>query len=129
MTQEWGNDGKDAALLGWGAFTLESAIELQRIVAKYWTRSDIKITVMNNGNVPNSTPRIAGKRVSDNRDEAEDNMFDNDILLILRHHLGKNFSVFWARSSFHFFNLLGSRKVSVNYDSTTVSIRLEILRS
>lgn len=90
MAQEWGNEGgKNAALLGWGALTLESAIELHRIVAKYWARSDIKITVMNNGNVPNSTPRVVGKRVSDNRDEAEDNILD--ILLILRHQHQRTF--------------------------------------
>jgi hypothetical protein len=125
MAQEWATEGKNAVLLTSGDFTLESAINLDRKVAKYLVGSDIKVTVLNYDRIDiarNTHTNLREKMVEDL------NMMDNDILMVLRHGLGKNFSVFWARSDFHFYNQLESRKVSVSYDSSTVSTKLEKLR-
>jgi predicted DNA-binding ribbon-helix-helix protein len=127
MAQEWANEGKNAVLLSWGDFTLESAIDLDRRVAKYLIGSDIKVTILNYGRVP--FVRSTYTNMNNNMEDAEEKtMADNDILMVLRHDLGNNFSVFWARSGFHYYSLLESRKVSVSFDSTTVSIKLEKLR-
>jgi hypothetical protein len=66
------------------------------------------------------------KTIDDNRNE-DDNQMDNDILIVLRHDLGRNFSIYWSKFCLYFFNLVESKKVSVNYDLTTVSIKLERL--
>jgi hypothetical protein len=125
MAQEWATEGKNAVLLTSGDFTLESAINLDRKVAKYLVGSDIKVTVLNYDRID-----IARNTHTNLREKMDEdlNMMDNDILMVLRHGLGKNFSVFWARSDLHFYNQLESRKVSVSYDSSTVSTKLEKLR-
>jgi hypothetical protein len=128
MAQEWANEGKNAVLLTWGDFTLESAIDLDRRVAKYFIGADIKVSLLNYSRVPFARSTHTGMNNGMNESDNDENITDNDILMVLRHNLGNNFSVFWARSGSHYYNLLGSRKVSVSYDSTTVSIKLEKLR-
>jgi hypothetical protein len=124
MAQQWGNEGRNSVLLGSGDFTLESAIDFARKVAKNWVGFDLKVTVKNNDSNTASTQNIENK----NRDKDENSIMNNDILMVLRHDMGKNFSFFWARTSIHFFSLLKSRKVSIDYNSTTVSTTLEILK-
>ena len=63
-----------------------------------------------------------------NKDNYDNNLNDNNILIVVRHDMGKNFSFFWSSFWLHFFNLLESRNVSVNYDATTISIKLDIVK-
>lgn len=131
MAQNYANEGKNCTLLTYGDFSLETAIDMIRRDSKYSIGSDIRITEMipsnesHNFDRSNSGPKV--KTVSNNRDE-DNNQMDNDILIVLRHDLGRNFSIYWSKFCLYFFNLLESRKVSVSYDSTTASIRLEKLK-
>jgi hypothetical protein len=130
MAQRQANEGKNCTLLTHGVFTLATVIDMIRRDAKYSVGSDIRITKMTtaNGihNRINVGPELKTINNRSNRDE-HDNQLDDDILIVLRHDLGRNFSIYWSKFCLYFFNLLKSRKVSVNYDSTTVSIKLERL--
>src|SRR5919109_2603262 len=130
MAQREANEGKNCTLLTHGVFTLETVIDMIRRESKYSIGSDIRITKMTPANgIHNFDRNNVGpelKTINNNRSE-DDNQMDDDILIVLRHDLGRNFSIYWSKFCLYFFNLLGSRKVSVNYDSTTVSIKLERL--
>ena len=131
MAQQQASEGKNCTLLTYGNFTLETAIDMIRRDSKYSIGSDIRITEMtiSNGinNFDRNNPEPKLKSINKNRNE-EDNQMDNDILIVLRHDLGRNFSIYWSKFCLYFFNLLESKKVSVSYDSTTASIRLEKLK-
>jgi hypothetical protein len=130
MAQRQANEGKNCTLLTHGVFTLGTVIDMIRRDAKYSIGSDIRITKMTPANgIHNFDRNNAGpelKTINNDRNEDDEHM-DNDILIVLRHDLGRNFSIYWSKFCLYFFNLLKSRKVSVNYDSTTVSIKLEKL--
>jgi uncharacterized protein (DUF1778 family) len=128
MAQHQANEGKNCTLLTHGVFTLATVIDMIRRECKYSFDSDIRITKINPANgVHNFDRNSVGpelRTINNNRNE-DDNQMDNEILIVLRHDLGRNFSIYWSKFCLYFFNLLKSRKVSVNYDSTTVSIKLE----
>jgi len=132
MAQNYAYEGKNCTLLTYGDFTLETAIDMIRRDSKYSIGSDVRITEMTTSNGINNYDRnILGpklKTINKNNRNEDDNQMDNDILIVLRHDLGRNFSIYWSKFCLYFFNLLESRKVSVSYDSTTASIRLEKLK-
>lgn len=132
MSQYWANEAKNAILLCGSGFTLSSAIEHAKILPKYFTLSDAKISIIKNedndghrGN-DNDLEQIYKTINDNNKGNDDNNLVNNNILIIVRHDMGKNFSFFWSRFWLHFFNLLESRNVSVNYDATTISIKLDI---
>jgi uncharacterized protein (DUF1778 family) len=131
MAQQQANEGKNCTLLTYGDFTLETTIDMIRRDSKYSIGSDIRITEITPSNGINNIDRnnleTKLKTINNNRGE-DNNQMDNDILIVLRHDLGRNFSIYWSKFCLYFFNLLESRKVSVSYDSTTASIRLEKLK-
>jgi hypothetical protein len=128
MARNYAYEGKNCTLLTHGDFTLEAAIDMIRRDSKYSIGSNIRITeIIPSNEINNFEPKLKTK--NDNRNENYNNrQLENDILVVLRHDLGKNFSIYWSKFCLYFFNLLESRKVSVSYDSTTVSIRLEKLK-
>lgn len=134
MSQYWANEAKNAILLCGSGFTLSSAIEHAKILPKYFALSNAKISIIKNednsdlrGN--NNNLEQIYKMINDNnKDNYDNNLNDNNILIVVRHDMGKNFSFFWSSFWLHFFNLLESRNVSVNYDATTISIKLDVLK-
>ncbi|HJT84254.1 MAG TPA: hypothetical protein VJ697_07210 [Nitrososphaeraceae archaeon] len=139
MSQYWANEAKNAILLCGSGFTLSSAIEHARILLKYFTLSNAKINIIHNRDndvlrnnddddydYDEQTYMI--NNYNNNKDKDDNNLDDNNILIVVRHDMGKNFSFFWSRFWLHFFNLLKSRNVSVKYDATTISIKLDVLK-
>jgi hypothetical protein len=121
MARECASEAKNYSLFTEGYLTLETAIDTVRRISKYFVSSHIRITPIKN----NSHLNI---RNGSKREDDDDNIKDNDILIVFRHDLGRNFSTFYARAGYYFFSKLESHKISINHDETTVSIKLELLR-
>jgi hypothetical protein len=136
MSQYWANEANNAILLCGSGFTLSSAIEHARILPKYFTLSNAKINIIHNRD--NDVLRNNDDyydydeqtyMINNNNKDKDDNNFDDDnILIVVRHDMGKKFAFFWSRFWLHFFNLLKSRNVPVNYDATTISIKLDVVK-
>lgn len=98
LTREWANESKNLILLSGRDFNLETAVGFARVVAKYFVGGDARM-VGSQGNV---------------------------ISMVVRHDGGEHFSFFCAKCYEHFFNLLTIKRVTVDHDSSTIFIRLEV---
>lgn len=98
LTREWAHESKNLILLSGHDFNLETAVGFARVVAKYFVGGDARM-VGSQGNV---------------------------ISMVVRHDGGEHFSFFCAKCYEHFFNLLTIKRVTVDHDSSTIFIRLEV---
>ena len=128
MAQYWATEARNAILLFGNNLTLTSAIDYVRRVSKYFIRSDAKISIIKNKYVVNLSEDINVESKYKMIGDDDNNIADSDILIVIRHDLGKNFSIFWSKQMLAFFNAIQSRKVSVSHDTTTVCIKIEKLR-
>jgi hypothetical protein len=120
LGQYWAaHEAKNTILLSGREFSLESAIDYVKKASKYFVKSNARITLMK------SEIDVS----QDNHDsDREGRDLDNDILIVVRHDMGNNFSIFASQFFLYFFRQLESRKVTVNHDSTTNFVKLEKLR-
>jgi hypothetical protein len=119
LAQYWAHEAKNTIFLSGSEFSLESAIDYVKKVSKYAVKSNARITLMKSG-------IDVGQENHDSDGKGKD--LDNDILIVVRHDMGNNFSIFASQFLLYFFKQLESRKVTVNHDSTTNFVKLEKLR-
>jgi hypothetical protein len=113
IAQSWAKEAKNATVLLFRTdFNLESALEYIRKMSKYVMDTDARITTTSNTS-SNASQEKVGKANKGN------------ISIVVRHDLGENFSFYYSRRFLYYFNLLQSVKVSVDYDESTISIRLD----
>jgi hypothetical protein len=97
LAKEWANELKNGIRLLGGEFNLKSALNSVSKISKYLMGTDARIFTTQ----------------------------QNDIWIVIRHNLGKNFSYFWNQMFLHFFGLLQDYVDSITeYDDTTISIKL-----
>jgi hypothetical protein len=110
LAHNWAKEAKNGTVLLFGTeFNLESALDFTRKISKYVMDSDARIT----------TTADASQRV----DKTDNNR--NNISIVIRHDLGENFSFYYSRGFLYFFNLLQSVKTSVEYDESTITVKLD----
>jgi hypothetical protein len=98
LAKEWANELKNGIRLLGDEFNLKSALNSVSKISKYLMGTDARIFTTQ----------------------------QNDISIVIRHNLGKNFSYFWNQMFLHFFGLLQDYVDSITeYDETTISIRLK----
>jgi chromosomal replication initiation ATPase DnaA len=114
LSDEWGREAKNATIMMGKEFTLENAIEFLKKVSKYFTNSNIRVITNKQQIIP-----------SDNYDI--ENYCNSDILLIIRHELGQNFSKFYSGSTEKLLNMLENVKTSTEYDNSTIFIKIKKL--
>ena len=104
MAQYWATEAKNAILLFGNYFTLTSAIDYVRRVSKYFIRSDAKISIIKNKYVVNLSEDFnVESKYKMIGDDDDNNIADSDILIVIRHDLGKNLSIFWSKQMLAFF--------------------------
>lgn len=109
IAKSWAKEARNATVLLFGTeFSLESALDYTRKMSKYVMDTDARIT---------ATFSDANQQV--------DRTSKGNISIVVRHDLGENFSFYYSRRFLYFFNMLASVKVSVDYDESTISIRLD----
>jgi hypothetical protein len=128
LGQYWAHEARtNTLLLSGGDFSLASSIDYIKKAVKYFVNSSPRITVMKKkSGIDVSDENNLDD--SDREDIIDDDLDNNDILIIIRHDMGNNFSIFGSQFCLHFFRLLESKKVIVNYDSATIFVKLEKLK-
>jgi hypothetical protein len=119
LGQYWAHEAKNTIFLTGSEFSLESAIDYVKKASKYFVHSSPKITLLKS--------ETDVSEVSHDND-LEGNDLNNDILIVARHDMGNNFSIFISQFLLHFFRQLESRKVTEDHDSTTNFVKLEKLK-
>jgi predicted DNA binding CopG/RHH family protein len=119
LGQYWAHEAKNTIFLTGSEFSLESAIDYVKKASKYFVKTSPTITVM-------KSETDVSEVSHDSDREGKD--LDNDILMVVRHDMGNNFSIFVSQFLLHFFRQLESRKVTEDHDSTTNFVRLEKLK-
>ncbi len=128
MAQYWATEANNAILLFGNNLSLTSAIDFVRRASKYFIHSDAKVIIIKNKDIVKLSEDINVESKYKMIDDDDNNIADSDILIVIRHDLGKNFSIFWSKQMSTFFNAIQSRKVSVSHDTTTVWMKIEKLR-
>jgi predicted DNA binding CopG/RHH family protein len=119
LGQYWAHEAKNTIFLTGSEFSLEPAIDYVKKASKYFVKTSPTITVM-------KSETDVSEVSHDSDREGKD--LDNDILMVVRHDMGNNFSIFVSQFLLHFFRQLESRKVTEDHDSTTNFVRLEKLK-
>jgi hypothetical protein len=100
LSDLWATEAKNIVLLSGADLTVESAVSFSCKIAKYFMGADTKVIKSEDGNA---------------------------ISLVVRHDGGDNFSFFCSRCFERFFKLFFHlKKVSVDYDTTTIFIKIDI---
>jgi hypothetical protein len=98
LVKEWTDEPKNVVRLLGGEFNLELALNYVSKISKYLMGTEARIITTQ----------------------------QNNIWIVIRHNLGKNFSYFWNQMFLHFFELLQDYVDSTTeYNETTISIRLK----
>lgn len=106
LAKSWAKEARNAAILIFGTeFNLKSALDYTRKISKYVMDSDARIII-------------------NDRHEADKNN-SGDISIVIRHDLGENVSFYYSRRFFYFFELLQSVKAVVEYDNSTITVKLD----
>jgi hypothetical protein len=105
LAKMWAVEAKNIILLSGAELSVQSAVSFVRRVSKYFMGTDARITLLNKAGGDPSADHAA-------------------ISAVIRHDAGENFSYFTSRSFAHLFETIGIR-AAVDYDSTTVFIRIE----
>jgi hypothetical protein len=108
LAHSWAKEAKNATVLLFGTeFNLQSALDFTRKISKYVMDSDARITTATNAS------------------QEVDKTNKRNISIVVRHDLGENFSFYYSRAFLYFFNLLQSVKTSVEYDESTITVKLD----
>jgi hypothetical protein len=112
LGQYWAHEAKNTILLSGSEFSLGSTIDYVKKASKYFVHNSPTINM-----VRSEADFSEGKGLD-----------DNDIMMVVRHDMGNNFSIFVSHFLLHFFRQLESRKVTEHHDSTTNFVKLEKLK-
>jgi hypothetical protein len=98
LVKEWADQPKNAVRLLGSELNLESSLNYVSKICRYMMGTDARIIRTQ----------------------------QNNIWVVIRHNMGKNYSYFWNQMFLHFFALLQDYvDVMTEYDETTISIRLK----
>jgi hypothetical protein len=99
IATEWAKEAKNLVLLSGQKFNIKSAIEGARLISKYFMHGHMQITK---------------------------DPYNQEIDITIRHEVGVNFSYCIGHGFTDYFKLLESVRVSLEFDSSTLFIRVRL---
>jgi hypothetical protein len=128
LTKRWAIEQEHVARLLWGELNLQTLLDVIFKIAKYLMGTDARVITASN------FTKDSGYK----EDKESSTVFDygkgvrsikasDTFQVVIRHNMGENCSYFWNKMFTQFFSRLrDTMEYTIEYDETTISIRLKV---
>lgn len=128
LTKHWAIELEHGTRLIWGEINLQTLLDAILKIAKYFMGTDARVITTSNFAKDSGYKEGKGSSTTFDYTEGIGNIKASDTLqIVIRHNLGENCSYFWNRMFTQFFtSLRDSIEYKIEYDETTIFIRLKV---
>jgi hypothetical protein len=128
LTKHWEIELEHGTRLMWGELNLQTLLDVVLKIARYFMGTDAR--VITTSNFPKDSGYKEGKESSTIFEYGEgvrSIKASDTFQVVIRHNLGENCSYFWNKMFTHFFSRLRDPiEYTIEYDETTISVRLKV---
>jgi hypothetical protein len=128
LTERWAIEQEHVARLLWGELNLQTLLDVIFKIAKYFMGTDARVITTNNFAKDSGYKEGKESGAIFDYDKGIRNIKASDTFqIVIRHNMGENCSYFWNKMFTQFFSRLReSIEYKIEYDETTISIRLKV---
>jgi hypothetical protein len=125
LSKRWAIEQEHVARLLWGELNLQTLLDVVFKIAKYFMGTDARVIKASNFAKEYSYKERKESNTTFDYSEGIRNI--DTFQVVIRHNMGENCSYFWNKMFTHFFSRLRDPiEYTIEYDETTISVRLKI---